>query len=101
MEECVISNTERKIKIVDDIMGSGKSTMAINHINANQNKKFLCIVPLLDECNRYKKYTKINIVDPKNWGSKWKQFRCLVEDDMNIVTQTSHLNKCLCPLKIQ
>jgi len=74
-------------------MGSGKSTMAINHINANKNKKFLCIVPLLDECNRYKKYTKINIVDPKNWGSKWKQFRCLVEDDMNIVTTHALIQK--------
>ena len=37
-------NTEKEIKIVDDIMGSGKSTWAINFINANKDKKFLCIV---------------------------------------------------------
>ena len=52
-------------------MGSGKSTMAINHINANQNKKFLCIVPLLKECERYEKKTSIDIIDPEKWGSKW------------------------------
>ncbi len=74
-------------------MGSGKSTMAINYINNHPNEKYLCIVPLLDECDRYKKYTHINIIDPKNWGSKWKQFRCLVEDDMNIVTTHALIQK--------
>lgn len=31
---------EKVIKVVDDIMGSGKSTWAINYINNNQEKKF-------------------------------------------------------------
>lgn len=53
-------------------MGSGKSTMAINHINTHQNKKFLCIVPLLKECERYEEKTNIDIIDPEKWGSKWK-----------------------------
>lgn len=48
---------ESVIKIVDDIMGSGKSTWAINHINQNPDKKFLCIVPLLSECERFKEKT--------------------------------------------
>lgn len=74
-------------------MGSGKSTMAINYINANKDKKYLCIVPLLDECDRYKRKTKINIFDPKDWGSKWKQFRNLVENDMNIVTTHALIQK--------
>lgn len=80
---------ESVIKIVDDIMGSGKSTWAINHINQNPDKKFLCIVPLLSECERFKEGTDIDIIDPERWGSKWKNFRWLVENDKNIVTTHS------------
>ena len=80
---------ESVIKIVDDIMGSGKSTWAINHINQNPDKKFLCIVPLLSECERFKEKTDIDIIDPEKWGSKWKNFRWLVENDKNIVTTHS------------
>lgn len=80
---------ESVIKIVDDIMGSGKSTWAINHINQNPDKKFLYIVPLLSECERFKEKTDIDIIDPEKWGSKWKNFRWLVENDKNIVTTHS------------
>lgn len=81
------------VKILDDIMGSGKSTWAINYINRNTDKKFLCIVPLLDECERYKKNTNIDIIDPDNWGSKWKHFRWLVENEKNIVTTHALIQK--------
>lgn len=74
-------------------MGSGKSTWAINYINSNPDKKFLCIVPLLDECDRYKKDTNIDIVDPEKWGSKWKHFRYLIENDQNIVTTHALIQK--------
>ena len=74
-------------------MGSGKSTWAIQYINSNSDKKFLCIVPLLDECERYKANTNIDIVDPKNWGSKWKHFRWLVEHEKNIVTTHALIQK--------
>ncbi len=80
---------ESVIKIIDDIMGSGKSTWAINHIKQNPDKKFLCIVPLLSECERFKEKTDIDIIDPEKWGSKWKNFRWLVENDKNIVTTHS------------
>lgn len=90
MEECVIENV---IKIVDDIMGSGKSTWAINFINRNPDKKFLCVVPLLDECDRYKEKTNIDIIDPKSWGTKWKHFKHLVEHNQNIVTTHSLIQK--------
>ena len=74
-------------------MGSGKSTWAINYINAHPEKKFLCIVPLLDECERYKEKTNIDIIDPKSWGSKWKHFRWLVENEQNIVTTHALIQK--------
>lgn len=84
---------ENIIKVVDDIMGSGKSTWAINYINSNTDKKFLCIVPLLDECKRFKEKTNIDIIDPANWGSKWKNFRWLVENNQNIVTTHALIQK--------
>lgn len=74
-------------------MGSGKSTWAINYINRNPDKKFLCIVPLLDECKRYKENTDIDIVDPETWGSKWKHFRWLIENEKNIVTTHALIQK--------
>lgn len=74
-------------------MGSGKSTWAINYINKNPDKKFLCIVPLLDECKRYKENTDIDIIDPETWGSKWKHFRWLVENEKNIVTTHALIQK--------
>lgn len=82
-----------KIKIVDDIMGSGKSTWAINYINANTDKRFLCILPTLAECERYKYNTKIDIVDPEAWGTKWKHFKILVSRGSNIVTTHSLISK--------
>lgn len=90
MEEIIIENA---VKVVDDIMGSGKSTWAINFINSNPDKKFLCVVPLLDECERYKEKTNIDIIDPKSWGTKWKHFRFLVENNQNIVTTHSLIQK--------
>ena len=88
-----MNTEERTITIVDDIMGSGKSTWAINYINDNPDRKFLCIVPLLSECERFKDGTDIDIVDPEKWGSKWKHFRWLVENEKNIVTTHSLIQK--------
>lgn len=89
MEEKAISTQDRIIKIVDDIMGSGKSTYAIRYINEHSEKNFLCIVPLLSECERFKEETDIDIIDPERWGSKWKHFKWLIENNKNIVTTHS------------
>lgn len=74
-------------------MGSGKSTWAINYINQNPDKKFLCVVPLLDECTRFKENTSIDIIDPDTWGTKWKHFKYLVENEKNIVTTHALIQK--------
>ena len=87
------STTENRIKIVDDIMGSGKSTWAINYINQNPDKRFLCITPLLSECMRYEEQTDINISDPKSWGTKWNHFKHLVAQGKSIVTTHSLIQK--------
>lgn len=74
-------------------MGSGKSTWAIKYINENINKHFLCILPTLDECKRYKENTYIDIIDPKQWGTKWKHFKELVRQNKNIVTTHALISK--------
>ncbi|MBD5080242.1 MAG: hypothetical protein HDT44_00555 [Ruminococcaceae bacterium] len=84
---------ENKIKIVDDIMGSGKSRWAINYINSHPEKKFLCVVPFLPECERYKKETIIEMFDPKLWGTKKKSFINLIEKNDNIVTTHALIQK--------
>lgn len=72
-------------------MGSGKSTWAINYINANPKKKFLCIVPLLEECERYREKTNVEIIEPQK--AKWKHFTHLVENEKNIVTTHALIQK--------
>ena len=44
------------VRIVDAIMGAGKSQSIINHINNDTDGRFLVITPYLDEVKRYKKY---------------------------------------------
>lgn len=40
------------IKVCDAIMGSGKSSAAINYMNANPDRKFIYITPFLEEASR-------------------------------------------------
>lgn len=43
------------VKIVDAMMGAGKSSAAINYINKSEDdEKFLIITPYLSEVDRYK-----------------------------------------------
>lgn len=48
-----LSEYER-IVVLDALMGTGKSTYLINMINNNPDMKFVCIVPTLDEIQRYR-----------------------------------------------
>lgn len=47
-----------KITIIDAVMGTGKSTWIINHIIQNNQKKFVVVLPLLMEVERYEKDLK-------------------------------------------
>lgn len=75
------------IMIVDDIMGSGKSTWAIKYINDNPDKKFICVVPYLDEIKRYIAATNGRFVEPLHRGNgKYQNFKDLISAEKNIVT---------------
>lgn len=75
--------------IVDQIMGSGKSSAAINFINSSpKDKKFLVITPYLDEIKRYKqmcngKHFKEPIY---NNGTKLDNLRELLKQGENVVS---------------
>lgn len=73
-----------KIKVIDSIMGSGKTTWAINYMNNNKDKKFVYITPYLDEIKRIKDCTS-NMYEPIYKGSsKTDNFHKLLLDYKNI-----------------
>lgn len=58
-----------KIKIVDSIMGSGKTTWAFNHMKANPNNNYIYITPYLDEVERVKEQCiSLKFNDPQHTG---------------------------------
>lgn len=77
------------IKIIDSIMGSGKSTWMIDHINQNPKKRYLIVVPYLTEIQRYKEELyKLVIYEPKmkRGKSKYNDLLRLIRDKRNIIT---------------
>ena len=76
------------VKIVDMIMGSGKTTSAINYINqADPSEKFLFITPYLDEVDRIKKSCPFkNFKEPKEMGTKLNGIKYLIGQGDNIVS---------------
>ena len=40
------------INIIDNIMGKGKSSAALQYINDNKDKRYLYVAPYLSECQR-------------------------------------------------
>ncbi len=65
MEEWIIS----KIIVIDSIMGSGKTSWSIQHINRNSFENFLYITPFLDEVNRIIKNSNRDFKQPINRGN--------------------------------
>lgn len=76
------------VKIVDMMMGSGKTSAAINFINSSSDEdKFLFITPYLEEVNRIKISCPIkNFLDPKEIGSKLNGIKQLISKGENIVS---------------
>lgn len=75
------------IKVVDSIMGSGKSTWAINHMNANPDKRYIYIAQFLDEVQRIKDSCPgCYFCEPFDTPSKQYNFKKLLQDNRNIVT---------------
>ena len=83
-----------QIYIVDEIMGRGKTSAAINHINsAPDDERFLVITPYKDEITRYIKECKSKrFVQPrysdgdKKYSSKLESIKDLIHEGRNIVS---------------
>jgi hypothetical protein len=81
-----VENNKTKIKVVDSIMGSGKSSWAINYMKENNNERFMYITPFLDEVERVKKELP-SFSDPKKvGGSKLLHLKELVKYGRNIAS---------------
>ncbi len=60
------------IKVCDAIMGSGKSSAAINYMNNHPDQKFIYITPYLDEVKRIReKCSELHFVEPNNINEKY------------------------------
>lgn len=84
-------NVHCDIKIVDMIMGSGKTSSAINYINAAPpDERFLFITPYLKEMERVQAAcpTK-NFQEPKEIGTKLNGIKHLISRGTNIVSTHS------------
>ena len=85
-----MSEFKCEVKIVDSIMGSGKTCAAINYINHSVGEKFIVITPYLTEVERYKECCKDKkFVTPstKNGkGTKLEGLKWLINRGANIVS---------------
>lgn len=76
-----------EITVIDSIMGSGKTTWAINKINSSPDEKFIYITPYLDEIKRVRELTKENnkMYEPVYKGnSKTHHFHEMLADGKSI-----------------
>ena len=82
-----------EINVVDSIMGSGKTSWAIQTINeASESEKFVYITPYLKEVQRIIDNTDKGFVQPNNKnadGSKKRSLKELIVEGRNIVSTHS------------
>lgn len=80
------------IYVCDAIMGSGKSSAAIQYMNEHKNDKFIYVTPYLDEAERIKKQCRdLHFVEPSNAFEEFGHTKsghtaALIKDGCNITT---------------
>ena len=105
-EAAMEMRSKPNITVIDSIMGSGKTSWAIQYINDHPEKNFLYITPFLDEVGRVIESTKHRrpFHQPMNMGAgKLNSLSALLEAGKNIAS-THELFRALnadCREKIQ
>lgn len=62
------------IKVVDSIMGSGKTSAAIELMNSDKEHNYIYITPYLSEIERIKEQTERNFYEPKIYSKNGETF---------------------------
>jgi hypothetical protein len=80
-------NNPIKILVLEGICGVGKSTRMIHYIKENPDERYLIVLPLLDELDRYQEELPgLNFKEPSNGkGTKKEHFKNLLRDKCNIL----------------
>lgn len=88
------------ITVVDAVMGTGKSTWAIKHINSNPDTRFIVVLPTLAEVERYRSQLTREVFVPNDMDTEYDldddgdridwtlqdKFRCAARDCKTILT---------------
>lgn len=75
------------INIIDSLMGTGKSTWAINFINSHPENRYIVVTEYLDEATRFQENCpELNFVQPDGHYSKMSDFHRLMKEGANIAT---------------
>lgn len=75
------------VKVVDMIMGAGKTSAAINYINESVDEKILYITPFLKEIERIKKSCPDkNFKEPETFGTKLNGIKHLIQKGENVIS---------------
>lgn len=80
------------VKVCDAIMGTGKSSAAINYMNEHSDKRFIYITPYLDEAQRIRDgCPRLYFVEPSNKIEQFHFKKCehtadLIKKGRNITT---------------
>ena len=80
------NENNKHITIIDAIMGSGKSTYIIKEINKHPEKRYLVVLPTLDECKRYSEKIEVSTYQPQTKSTKSQDLQRLIERNQNVVT---------------
>ncbi|MDD6144652.1 MAG: hypothetical protein PUD16_14335 [bacterium] len=90
------------IKIIDSIMGSGKTTWAISYMNAHPEERFLYVTPYLAEAERIQTACPaLDFVQPTEEISKSASLNMLMQDGRNIAITHELFSRMQMPPTIQ
>ena len=90
------------IKIIDSIMGSGKTTWAISYMNAHPEERFLYVTPYLAEAERIQTACPtLDFMLPSEEISKSASLSMLLKDGRNIAISHELFSRMQMPPSIQ
>ena len=90
------------IKIIDSIMGSGKTTWAISYMNAHPEERFLYVTPYLAEAERIQTAClTLDFMLPSEEISKSASLSMLLKDGRNVAISHELFSRMQMPPSIQ